>query len=388
VELSARLLRWGATRPHVLIAETAGGTGVRLAVERCLRSQGWPLAAGPSDADVLVVCGEPDAGWHEALQTTWQAMPGPRARVHLRTVDDVPARLTKAASRLADLSAQRADARQRPTGVPDDPTPEAEAEDGGMDHGDMQMDMDMSLPGGLVMADRADDRDGLKLDVLHLRLGPFLPSWPAGLALDVTVQGDVVQDASVEICSAPGAVSFWDSAGEQDPARRARLVAAAHLDSAGRLLRLTGWAAAADMAGIVRDDTLDGAAVAGVQDQLRRLRVRASRSWSLRWGLRDLGVLRTADAERAGVTGPAARADGDAYDRLLQWLREAEQALDEDGPAGEGPRGRPEPGRAPSAALLGALPALVTGLDVAGARLVIASLDPDVAELVPAVAGG
>jgi hypothetical protein len=28
----------------------------------------------------------------------------------------------------------------------------------------------------------------------------------------------------------------------------------------------------------------------------------------------------------------------------------------------------------------------VTGLDVAGARLVIASLDPDVAELVPALA--
>jgi hypothetical protein len=262
----------------VLIAETAGGTGVRLAVERCLRSRGWPLAAGPSDADVLVVCGEPDPELHDALQTTWRAMPGPRARVHLRTVEDVPARLTQAASRLADLSGQRADAGQRPIGVPDDPTPEAEAEHGGMDHGDMQMDMDMSLPGGLVMADRADDRDGLKLDVLHLRLCPFLPSWPGGLAVDVTLQGDVVQEASVEVRSAPGAVSFWDSAGERDPARRVRLLAAAHLDSAGRLLRLTGWVAAAEVAGRLCDDTLDGAPVAGLLGQVRRLRVRVSRS--------------------------------------------------------------------------------------------------------------
>lgn len=414
MELSARLLRWGAARPHLLVAEVAGGTGVRLAVERCLRSRRWPPATGPSDADVLVVCGAPHATVQEALETTWRAMPGPRTRIQLGAVDDVPAQLTLAVTRLADRQAQRAEARQRPVGVPDDPTPERKAEegqptdagdhhegmsddggqadsgpvDGGMDHGDMQMDMDMSLPGGLVLADRADDRDGLKLDVLHLRLGPFLPSWPAGLLLDIALQGDVVQEASVDICSPSDADSFWAGPPGQDFGRIARLLAAAHLDSSGRLLQLAGWVAAADEAGRLRDDTLAGAAVPSLQAQLHRLRVRASRSWSLRWGLRDLGVLRAGDAERLGVTGPAARADGDVLDRLLQWLLEAEQALDGDCPSGEGPRGRLVQGRAPSAALLAAVPALVTGLDVAGARLVIASLDPDVAELVPAVPGG
>ena len=40
----------------------------------------------------------------------------------------------------------------------------------------------MDLPGGLVMADRMEDRDGLRLEGLHLALGPLLPHWPAGAA--------------------------------------------------------------------------------------------------------------------------------------------------------------------------------------------------------------
>ena len=38
------------------------------------------------------------------------------------------------------------------------------------------------------MADRGDDRDGLRLDQLHLPLGPVLPDWPAGLVLRVITQ--------------------------------------------------------------------------------------------------------------------------------------------------------------------------------------------------------
>lgn len=397
MELTGRLLRWGAARPHLLLAEVPGGTPVRHAVERHARARGWPLADGPSDADVLVVCGTAGGALQEAVETTWQAMPGPRVRVELTEPADVPARLAQALTGLADPAAQRADAAQRPAGVPDDDTPEAEAEqdrpdhgdaDGGEpDHGDMQMDMDMSLPGGLVMADRAADRDGLTLDVLHLRLGPFLPAWPAGLALDVVLQGDVVQSADVHTYDVPGARSAWAAAPALEVDDRRLLLAASHLDSAGRLLQLAGWAAAAEQAARLRDDALAGGPAPELEGQVHRLRTRVSRSWSLRWGLRGLGVLRAADAARFGVTGPALRADGDALDRLLQWLFETEQTLDGGGRPDQGPHGRAVDDRAPTAALLDALSSLVTGLEVAGVRLVVASLDPDVAELSSALAG-
>ena len=51
---------------------------------------------------------------------------------------------------------------------------------------------------GLPMADRGEDRDGLKLDQLHVPLGPVLPDWPAGLVVRVTLQGDVVQHAEAD----------------------------------------------------------------------------------------------------------------------------------------------------------------------------------------------
>lgn len=382
MELTGRLLRWAAARPHLLVAEAVGGTQVRLQVERELRANGWPPATGPADADLLVVCGRPDAQFQDAVETTWQAMPGPRARVQLTTADDVADRLTHARTRLADAAWQRADAASRSEHVADDPTPEAEAEDGGTDHGDMEMEMDMSLPGGLVMADRAPDRDGLELDVLHLRLGPILASWPAGLAVDVVMQGDVVQEAAVVTYAAEsGAGSAWSTAPDADGRARAQLTAAAHLDSAGRLLQLAGWGAAAAQASRLRDDVLTGAPTPELVAAVQRLTGRVGRSWSLRSGLRDLAVVRTDDAERRGLTGPAARADGDVLDRLLQWLVEAYQGLDGEG-RDDGPRGRNP------AAVLDALPALLVGLEVGAVRLVVASLDPDVAELVGAAVPG
>jgi len=56
--------------------------------------------------------------------------------------------------------------------------------------------------------------------------------------------------------------------------------------------------------------------------------------------------------------------------------------------AGEGPRG--PVGDAPATGLLEVLPGLVRGLDLAAARLVVASLDPDLDQLagVPAGVGG
>ena len=47
----------------------------------------------------------------------------------------------------------------------------------------------------------------------------------------------------------------------------------------------------------------------------------------------------------------------------------------------EGPRGRLDREEPPAVALLAVLPELLVGAELAGVRLIVASLDPDVAEL-------
>ncbi|MEO8080682.1 MAG: hypothetical protein ABI641_09140, partial [Caldimonas sp.] len=42
-----------------------------------------------------------------------------------------------------------------------------------------------------------DGRDGLQLDQTTVQIGPFLQTWPCGLALEVVLQGDVLQRARV-----------------------------------------------------------------------------------------------------------------------------------------------------------------------------------------------
>ncbi|HET7305004.1 MAG TPA: hypothetical protein VFJ12_10710 [Segeticoccus sp.] len=239
----------------------------------------------------------------------------------------------------------------------------------------------MQMPGGLMMADRGPDRDGLKLDVLRVALGPALPAWPSGLVMDVEMQGDLVQSAAPRVLSVPrGNSGFW-TADPSKPRRRA----AAHLDSIGRLLEVAGWSGAAEQVRQQRDAVLtdagDGGENRAVRD-LGRLRRRLQRSRGLRRSLAGLGRLDPDAVSRLGLTGPAARATGrggDAWARLVTWLEETAQALDGRPVApAEGPRG--EPGRG-SDALLAAAVALMPGLELADARLVLASLDPDTDEL-------
>jgi hypothetical protein len=173
------------------------------------------------------------------------------------------------------------------------------------------------------MADRADDRDGLRLDVLHVPLGPVLPYWPAGLRIDLTVQGDVVQAAEVSAVDRADA-TFWT-----DDRR-----AAARLDSLSRFLHVAGWEKAGERAALLRDEALDGAPAARFEPLVRRVR----RSPALRWMTR-------------GVDG--------VWERVEGWLREIEGA--------DGGPGEP----------LGVLPSLVEGAGLAEARLIVASLDPD-----------
>ncbi len=389
-------------RLHVLVVEVPGWWSTRVATQQQLSARGWAEASSPADADVLLVCGCPGARLEAAVGQVWDQLPGPRSRERAEAPADVADALDRAAAVLTDTDRQRRDARdrdrpddesdQQTTGDPradadegSDEEPEADAHEDSHEMpnmGDMgDMDMDMA-PGGIPLAGGGDDRDGLEMDVLQVPLGPVLPCWPAGLVLRCSLQGDVVVAAEVEVLPAGSAAPAPDLS--------SRAVVARLCDQARQVLELSGWGTASQQAARVRDDLLTGADAAACLARLGRLRATVERSRLLRWSLRDLGRARAAHGT---VVGPAAPV-GDVHDRLLSFLRSAGDLLDElrdDEPDHQ-------PGDQPKASSRGAgtdpdeLPDLVTGLDLAAVRLVVASVAPDTAtadtSATPEVSGG
>ena len=201
--------------------------------------------------------------------------------------------------------------------------------------------MDMT-PGGIPLAQGGEDRDGLEMDVLNVRLGPVLPHWPAGLVLRCSLQGDVLVDARAQLL---------DETGHQDGGS---VGAARRLDSIAALLALAGWDGAAAEARRLRNAALEDEEAWG--PRVDRLRRKVRRSWTLRWSLRGLRPLTTEEVQRQGLPPDAA---GDTYDRLIGMLDRAAEA--------GGAEARP--------LSTGQLAPLVIGLDLATARLVLASLD-------------
>jgi hypothetical protein len=432
MDLTAALLRFTARVPHVLIVGVPGHPELHLDVEEALRLRGWPEATGPADTDVLIVAGRAGPELREVVDALWRQIPAPRVRVELAddatpadledTLATIPpqladARLAAAASDPADDRAtddagdgheqhhsghehggdeadehdpgehaagesgdghdQRHDGpgehahdagagehtghdghtdhdQHTPDGTraADESEPGAHGEhdaghgehDGG--HGGGHHDhhhMDMPLPGGLAMADVADDRDGLALDVLHVALGPVLPEWPAGLVVDAELQGDVIASATARVLDA----------GEPRPPAPARVTAAVRdLDALARILAIAGWPGPATRARVLRDQLRRGEPVA----DLARLARTVRRSRLLRLMLRDV-------APSGGV---------DVADLLEQRLLRIEAR------AAGAPVDDPE---RPGPADLGAC---LAGAEFAAARLLIATLDPDVDGVVAA----
>jgi len=393
-----QLGRWAVRRPHALVVGAPGGTAARLAVERELVAAGGVVSWNPADADLLITAGPLGEELRAAADRVWAQVPGPAVRVEVTDPAAAGERLAAAVVELAGLTVARPaaehDAGQPAQGGGMDPGMEHGMEHGtqhgmehgtqhGMEHGTQHgMDPGMDMPGGLRVADRAADRDGLRLDVLHVPLGPVLPAWPAGLLVDVEMQGDLIQSARGRLLAAGTPSPPYWSAPAADARRSGARRAAAHLDSLGRLLTVAGWDDAAGQAQTVRDELLSRGDGGATSDAVARLRRRLSGSRALRLATDGLGVLSAADAARWDVTGPAARAvprGGDATARWQTWLDEAALALADPGSiAAEGPRGV---GPGCSVALLRAATALMAGLDVAAARIVMASLDPDPDEL-------
>lgn len=406
MELRSALLRAALARPAVLTAVLPGATRARLAVERELRERRWPRALSPAAADLLVVVGRPAEDDPDWLEGTWRALAEPRALVRVEEAADAGAALDAGHAELFRGgrhvgTAAGADARPDHLG----PAPAAgHPHHAHAGHTAAHSHDTTMLISGLPLADRADDRDGLRLDRLHVPFGPVLPDWPAGLVVRLALQGDVVQEVTgVELVPAAPATRppFWDEPWRQAAAgasvtrgEAARRRCAAHLDSLGRLLAVADWPDAATRARRLRDAALVGVPAAELAYRARRLHRRVGRSRTLRWLTSGIGVLPRERALAAGVGGPALEADGDVWRRTVQWLAEAARAaeacedprpLPPDDP--HGPRGELTGEHPPSRALLDVLPSLLHGAELAAARLTLASLDPDPDELLPVAAG-
>lgn len=292
------------------------------------------------------------------------------------------------------------------------------------------------VPYGRAMTGRAPDRDGLELDQLPLRVGPFFAPFPPGLVLDVKLQGDVLQDVAVPGNAfarphapahvSPG-VTGSPSAGGGTPVLIAELERARarhHLCWMAHALHVQGLDALARRALALAVGGADVAPVRLRADLSALLRL-LERSGVLGWATAGVGLIEAAKIAGRGV-GPVARAAGlvedarlddpaylalgfepvvqahegrsrtagDARDRWRQRLAETMQSLTLVERAGaamagaggapiEAPRGRVVPGRPSSAVLLTLLPELLRGQEWGDAVTTIVSLDIDVREAAP-----
>ncbi|MGD9996516.1 MAG: hypothetical protein AB7L17_08925 [Ilumatobacteraceae bacterium] len=164
-------------------------------------------------------------------------------------------------------------------------------------------------PFGRPMAMTGPDRDGLSLDRLHLRLGPFLPTIPPGLVVDVMLQGEVVQSVDIETPepSSPDGATTLDSSAT-DAARQGLrwLTHGLHVQNLDGLSSRAAAIAA----------RLDHLPCVELAAPFRSLRRRIVRSGVL-WAMRDVAV----------VAG-----HGDAATRWRLQLQRIEQALRGDQP--------------------------------------------------------
>ena len=287
------------------------------------------------------------------------------------------------------------------------------------------------VPYGRPLAGRADDRDGLKLDQMLVRVGPFLPPFPPGLQLDVKLQGDVIQEVTIPAAIADAAGSSGGEAPLGAPGPRghaARLAVAgdspftaalkrpvpiAELELARARHHLAWLAEALRVSGLEAYSLRVLKLAFGLDlesaDSIAALDRWLRRNVSLRWGTSHVGVVTGAQAE--GLPGgPVVRASGDdrdarsldpAYQRLgfepvvrdegdalARWrlrVAEARQSLQlakrsgtsESTPSGvaESPRGPLAADASPSAGLVALLPELLAGMEWGDAVTTIVSLD-------------
>ena len=403
------------------------GAGARERVQDLRLRPELSLLDSPRSANVLVVAGPVPQELWEPLARVHDAMSHPRCTVYITLGStQLPPPTILTAPILAEqdavqtivtahrdlLTGKRA---SDPPILPDeDPAPWRDMGP----YGQGGSGMTGGKPYGRPMAEIGSDRDGLRLDLPPLQVGPFFPCLPSGFALHVKLAGDIVVEAMpgsnpyagaalplhpslspfVRALSEPVSIAELELARAREHLRWLADALAAHqLHALGlRVLRLA-WHVGPS----------DGAAVRRFERALALTQVLGWSTKGVGWlggeGLAGLGlgpVARAAAiAEDVRMDDPGYRAlgfepilqkDGDASARWRQRLEETAQSLDlaaraegrrtEQKGVVESPRGRLEAGSAPTTRLLPLLPDLLQGREWGDAVATLVSLDIDLEE--------
>ena len=434
----ARLAEGAPVRVFALVGLDAPRDVCELRLHRDIR-----LVDAPRSANLLLVVGTLPSSMHAAARQIHDMLAQPRCTLRWTVGDATDTELFPHAERLTvasevtapedavqrlalelrkmHVALLRGDREPEPPFLPDvDPAPWR----GIGPYGQGGTGMTGGVPYGRPMAERAPDRDGLELDQLPVRVGPFFMPFPAGLVLDVTLQGDVIQEAIVPGNAFSGAAPpkrltpFTRALTE--PVRIAEIECARaehHLRWLAALLYLHGLDALGRRALALAIEVRLGA-TPDTLAKVRALRVLLERTRGLAAATADIGRLPD-EVIHGGGLGPVARAAGvaedariddpayvrlhftpavrgptgqvgDARSRWRQRLAEVEQSLaialqagdaatGGGGIAIEGPRGAMMIGVGPSstATLLGCLPALLAGMEWGDAVATVMSLDLD-----------
>ncbi|MFV2008175.1 MAG: hypothetical protein ACC667_12070, partial [Longimicrobiales bacterium] len=295
------------------------GGGYRSAIHRLRLAEGIHIVATPRHAAVLLIAGALTEAAAASVVRIHDQMAGPRVTVGWGHPEPtvVPVR-EHVAGDVSDVAAViRRQFRDVVTGVipPEPPLlPDVDPVEwrGVGPYGHGGTGMTGGTPYGRPLALRAADRDGLELDQLPVTVGPWFAGFPPGLALRVSLQGDVAQTVEVVttdlVPSGPPGV-FARALHEPMLIRDLEMARARH--------HVEWMADALLIAGIdrlaVRACRLATTIGPGDIHAVEQLMKGAARSLLRPMALRGVGVL-PSDIEIAGL-GPVARASGIPDDR-------------------------------------------------------------------------
>jgi hypothetical protein len=403
------------------------GAGARDALQDLRLEPSLRFVLSPREANVLLIAGHVRRELVDAVVAAHEALSHPRASVLWMTGPDdahlterLPNAITVGDDPAATLVRVHADLvmgvrDSSPALLPDvDPAPWR----GVGPYGQGGSGMTGGVPYGRPLGDRADDRDGLTLDQLSFRVGPFWHPLPPGLLVEVDLQGDVLHRIGFP---AEGYVPSGSPNIRNDVFARALLepVTMVEIELARARNHLHRLADAVALHGL---DALGSRILRlaievgpGAAEDVTALAGPLRRSGFLGWATSGVGTVRRDDIAGMGL-GPSARASGldedlrsddPAYralgfepilqtggDVAARWrvrLAEAAQSVRLSERAGdrtidptgrvESPRGRLEYGSAPTPRLMYMLPRILEGMEWGDVVATIVSLDVDLDEL-------
>ncbi len=355
--LLGRVARLGAGAPapvHVAVGHGGGQVVAHLRADDRV-----DVVATPRHATVLVVAGHVPDTAVAALRATHDQVPGPRATVvvdaHGADVGLASATSVPSGALLDHVVAAHQDVL---AGRLNDPTvgPAVNPVEwrGVGPHGQGGEGMMGGVPWGRPMAmPPVAGRDGLALDRLDLRLGPFLTGLPPLMVVRVGLQGDVLEEVTIEPIPPDDGATIRSPADDMG----ATGILVDELVALAEVLAMAGLAGLATRAARL-------AANSPTTADLDGLRHRLDRRFGLRLATDGVGRLELPEVS------------GDITDRFRRWLDRATAAVSGDAVKRAGPLD------------LQVLAAQLVGMEVGAALLTLASLRPEIAAATAAAGVG